>query len=259
MLYNLFDFLENIKNIIFSIFWYFQKYHDIFQPCHYGLDWMWVWIHMVIVDLFGLGQSAIVDWVGLDLAKWTHVQRCILYDAVHLANWHSVFVDRATKWTLNADVPRVSRRRRCRRHSLTVSPRCTCACRCRRRRCRSRASAPSTTDASLSSSRSPASSSNFRRRRRLSSTAAKRPCPTSTSRFEELAVICSCRSRSCRSCALLRDLDDKTMTLTSPYCHSASLRPIAHCLVSPGYRLPSPHFIPSRISCKKTGEWSELR
>jgi len=32
---------------------------------------------MVIVDWFGLGQSAIVDWVGLDLAKWTQVQLCL--------------------------------------------------------------------------------------------------------------------------------------------------------------------------------------
>jgi len=37
------------------------------------MDWMWVGIHMVIVDWFGLGQSA-VDWVGLDLAKLTQIQ-----------------------------------------------------------------------------------------------------------------------------------------------------------------------------------------
>ena len=36
---------------------------------------MWVGIHMVIVDWIGLDWvSQLVDWDGLDLAKWTHVQ-----------------------------------------------------------------------------------------------------------------------------------------------------------------------------------------
>jgi len=49
---------------------------SVFATAGYnGSDWMWVGIHMVIVDWIGLGQSA-SGLVGLDLAKWTHVQLC---------------------------------------------------------------------------------------------------------------------------------------------------------------------------------------
>ena len=67
---------------------------------------MWVRIHMVIVDWFGLGQSAIVDWVGLDLAKWTQVQLC-LGCLTNFDTWYTnrrVFTQGSAFWGLEHSI-----------------------------------------------------------------------------------------------------------------------------------------------------------
>jgi len=41
-----------------------------------GLDWMWVEILTVMMDWIEW-VSKLIDWVGLDLEKWTHGHLCM--------------------------------------------------------------------------------------------------------------------------------------------------------------------------------------
>jgi len=66
----------------------FELFYMYASDQSYGLDWIWVSIYVTIVDWLDW-VIELMDWIGLDLENWTHVQLC---DGCILINMLSYFI-----------------------------------------------------------------------------------------------------------------------------------------------------------------------
>ena len=94
-------FKGRLMSVFESILLVFNERATTIQFFYYftdSLDWIGCGSEYTELSWIGLDWIKLLDWVGLDLAKWTHVQLCVRHDGQLITRFYRLYQKTTGRW-----------------------------------------------------------------------------------------------------------------------------------------------------------------